>query len=75
MTAPTEAQRRTWMAQWRSAAVALERVRLDELGAANLTRIADDLEDACMASVRANGFATTSGLVEQQALLHRRHRG
>ena len=75
MATPTDAQRRTWMAQWRSAAVALERVRVEELGAADLTRIADDLEDACMASVRANGSVPTSGLVQQQAFLHRQRRG
>jgi len=63
------------MAQWRSAAVALDRVRVEELGAANLTRIAADLEDACMASVHANATAPTSGLVEQQAFLHRKRRG
>jgi len=74
MATPTEAQRRTWLAQWRSAAVALERVRLDELRTANLTRIAADLEDACMASVRANAPAPTSGLVAQQVLLQRQRR-
>ena len=47
MTTPTEDQRRTWMAQWRSAAVALEHVRLDELRSADLGRIAAGLEDAC----------------------------
>ena len=60
------------MAQWRSAAVALERVRLQELGTADLARIAADLDDACLASARANGSALTSGLIEQQRLLHRR---
>ena len=75
MTTPTDAQRQGWMAQWRSAAVALERVRLQELRTADLARIAADLDDACLASARANGFELTSGLIEQQRLLHRRVAG
>jgi hypothetical protein len=71
MTAPTDAQRQGWMAQWRSAAVALERVRLQELRAADLARIAADLDDACLASLRAHGPDVTSGLIEQQRILHR----
>lgn len=63
------------MAQWRAAAVALERVRLQELGEADLVRIAADLEDACLAAVRAEGATLTSGLVEQQRVLHRRRTG
>ena len=74
MATATDAQRRAWMAQWRSAAVALERVRIDELAKADLTRIAADLDDACMAAVRANAPAPTSGLVEQQAIFHRLRR-
>jgi hypothetical protein len=75
MTAPTDAQRQGWMAQWRSAAVALERVRLQELGTADLGRIAADLDDACLASARANGSTLTSGLIEQQRVLHRGNGG
>lgn len=71
MTQPTDAQRRAWMAQWRSASVALERVRQGELATADLARIAADLDDACLASARARGAALTSGLVAQQRALHR----
>jgi len=73
MTTPTDAQRQGWMAQWRSAAVALERVRLEELRTADLARIAADLDDACLAAVRAHGSELNSGLIEQQRLLHRRN--
>lgn len=72
MTIPTDAQRRAWMTQWRSAAVALERIRLQELQAADLARIAADLDDACLAFVRGPGPAPTSGLIAQQRFLHRR---
>ena len=71
MTQPTDAQQRAWMAQWRSAAVALAQVRQREVASADLGRIAADLEDACLASARARGPALTSGLVAQQRALHR----
>jgi hypothetical protein len=74
MVTPTDAQRRAWMAQWRRAGPALERVRLDELFSAKLSRIADDLEDACVASVRATPPGPVSGLIAQQAALHRPRR-
>jgi len=72
MIPPTDAQRREWMAQWRSAAIALARVRQSELVDADLARIASDLDDACLVSARARGRAPTSGLIEQQRLLHQR---
>ncbi len=72
MTGMTEAQQREWMAQWRRAAVELEQVRVRELAAVDLGRIAEDLEDACVAAARLAVKSTTSGLVEQQRLLHRR---
>ena len=75
MMTPTDAQRRAWMAQWRSAAVALERVRLQELAAADLARIAADLDDACLASARSGDLEPTSGLIAQQRVLRRRHGG
>ena len=75
MIQPTDEQQRAWMAQWRSAAVALARVRQAELADADLARIASDLEDACLASARARGPAATSELVEQQRILRRWHRG
>ncbi|MDQ8164713.1 MAG: hypothetical protein P3A28_03015 [Gemmatimonadota bacterium] len=72
MILPTAAQRLTWIAQWRSAAVALERIRVDELREVDLARVATDLEDACLASAAASEASRHSGLVEQQAALHRR---
>lgn len=72
MTLPTEAQRHAWMAQWRAAGPALERIRLRELATADLGRIAAALEDACLEGVRARDPGRISGLVEQQRLLHRR---
>lgn len=59
------------MAQWRAAAVALERVRLAELGTADLARIAADLDDASIIAAKARGLEVTSGLIAQQRLLHR----
>ncbi len=70
MTGPTHEQQLAWMAQWRSAAMALQRVRLDEILGADLARIARDLEDACMASASERSASTTSGLIEQQRALH-----
>ena len=74
MTPPTQAQWLAWMAQWRSAAIALERVRLAELEAADLARVAADLEDASISAGRARGLVVTSGLIAQQQTLHRRPR-
>ena len=71
MTQPTDAQQRAWMAQWRSASVALARVRQREIDTADLARAAADLDDACLASARTRGPALTSGLVAQQRALHR----
>ncbi len=62
------------MKQWRSAAVELERVRLTELSAVDLARVAADLEDACITSALAARDSRTSGLIEQQQWLHRRPR-
>ena len=71
MSAPTEAQRQAWMAQWRSAAIALERVRLDELRDVDLARVANDLEDVCVAAAAARARSVTSGLIEQQRIFSR----
>jgi len=60
------------MLQWRKAGVALERVRLQELQVADLARIARDLEDACNASAGERAASLTSGLIEQQRVLHGR---
>ena len=70
MTAPTESQQLQWITQWRRAAIALEEVRLQELQTADLARIASDLEDACLEAVRSAEPSVTSGLVEQQRILH-----
>lgn len=74
MIPPTEAQRQAWMAQWRRAAPALERVRLAELLAADLGRIAADLDDVSVAAARVRGRSVTSGLIAQQQAFHRRPR-
>ena len=71
MIPPTDAQRRAWMKQWRSAAIALARVRQHEASHADLARIAADLEDACNESARARGTVAASGLTEQQRIFHR----
>ena len=60
------------MAQWRLAAVALEHVRAVEIRNANLARVAEDLEDACVASAGARAAMQTSGLIEQQRIFHTR---
>ncbi len=71
MTPNTETQQRAWMAQWRAAAVALEQIRAQELAAADLEHIASALDDACLAAARLAARSVSSGLVEQQRLLHR----
>lgn len=71
MSTPIRNQQLAWMAQWRSAAIALERIRAVELAGADLARIASDLDDLSIAAARARGRDTTSGLVVQQRLFHR----
>jgi hypothetical protein len=71
---PTLEQRQAWMAQWRSAAVALEQVRQAEWRAADLRVIATQLEELSLAAVRANPPGSDSGLVVQQAFFHRARR-
>ena len=68
MTRPTDLQQRAWMAQWRSAAIALAQMQQSDLVDADLTRIASDLDDACIEAARARGSSQTSGLIEQQRL-------
>ena len=72
MILPTHAQSLKWIAQWRSAAVALERIRVEEIRTTDLSRVATDLEDACLASAAASAASRSSGLVEQQAALQGR---
>jgi hypothetical protein len=71
MTNPTRQQQLAWIAQWRSAAAALARVRSQELASADLARIAHDLDDVSVPAARTRGFSTTSGLVAQQRIFHR----
>ncbi len=76
MNPPTPAQQRAWMAQWHSAAVELARVGQAELTHVDLSRVAADLEDACVASAREARLAPpSSGLIDQQRWLHRPPRG
>ena len=74
MPATSESQQRAWMAQWRTAEIALARVRQAELATVDLARVAADLEDACVVSAQASRPALTSGLVEQQRAFHRKPR-
>jgi hypothetical protein len=71
MNAPMRDQQQAWMAQWRSAAIALERIRAAEMASADLARIASDLDDLSIAAARIRGGETTSGLVVQQRLFVR----
>lgn len=64
-------QQQAWMAQWRSAAVALARVRSQELASVDLARIAHDLDDVSVPAARTRGLSTTSGLIAQQRIFHR----
>ena len=73
MIPPTRSQQLAWMAQWRSAAVALARARAEELRNIDLARVANDLEDASIVAARARAAATASGLVTQQRIFHRRN--
>jgi hypothetical protein len=68
-TSPEQA--RAWIAQWRSAAIALERVKADEVAHANCIVIAAQLEDVSLAAIARNPPRPTSGLIEQQRILHR----
>jgi hypothetical protein len=66
--AVTPEQQRAWMAQWRSAAVALEKVKAEELRTlteAQALRDSDDLLSLGPFPLLADR-ETSSGLVEQQ---------
>ena len=71
MRTPSAQEQLTWISQWRSAAVALERVRINELAHADLARIAEDLDDLSVVAARERGRETSSGLIRQQALFRR----
>ena len=72
-----ETSDRAWMAQWRAAAVALAEQRVRELRA-----LTDERAQAAIAALLDLGASlpippereTTSGLVIQQALFHRKRR-
>jgi ABC-type uncharacterized transport system YnjBCD ATPase subunit len=68
MRPPTDVEKRAWIAQWRTAAVALERVRVSEHRAMDLAEVAAELDEALLASVRQGERSEHSGLVEQQRL-------
>ena len=70
-SSPTEAQRQAWMAQWRSAAVALERIRADEFRNADLALTIAQFDGISMELLRTNPPKPTSGLVEQQRVFRR----
>lgn len=59
------------MAQWRSAAPALARVRAAELRVVDLANVAEQLEEALLARIRTEQPSLTSGLIEQQAVFAR----
>jgi len=67
---PTEAQRRMWMAQWRHAAVALAKVKAEEMARLDMKVIATQLEDASLLAIRHHPPRPSSGLIEQQRAFH-----
>ena len=74
MIRPTDAQAQAWVSQWRTAGPALARVRAAELEVVDLWRVAEELEEALWARVRAAPESQASGLVEQQRLFARARR-
>lgn len=60
------------MAQWRAAALALAKVGADELARADIRIIALQLEDASRAAIERHPPGPSTGLIEQQRILHRR---
>jgi hypothetical protein len=74
MIKPTDAQAHAWMLQWRAAGPALARVRAEELAVVDLWQVADELEEALWARVRAEPLDPSSGLVAQQGLFARARR-
>jgi hypothetical protein len=63
------------MAQWRSAAVALERIRADEFRVADLARTAAQFDAMSLELLRNSPPGPVSGLIEQQRLFRRAPRG
>jgi anti-sigma factor RsiW len=72
---PTEAERRRWIAQWQAARPALRAQRASELAAlsdAEALAAADALLTVAAAAGLAPASHDSSGLVQQQALFHRK---
>jgi len=75
LTMPTEQQQRIWMAQWTEARHALRAQHADEIRALSDDRAlaaADALLSIGSLAAVSESRRTSSGLVRQQALLHRR---
>jgi hypothetical protein len=77
MSPPSAEAERSWLKQWRAAAVALERQRRDELRALSAEKALAASE--ALLSLADPGRLSDlrrshSGLVEQQALFHRSRR-
>lgn len=71
MTRPTKLQAQRWAAQWRAAGPALAQVRAAELQHVDLWRVADELEEAFWARLRAEPQSAATGLIEQQRVFAR----
>lgn len=70
----TSAELRRWVATWREAGRALAAVKREELGRLETHDALLHLADAFDAAIRSSVHTTTSGLVEQQAILQRLRR-
>ncbi len=71
MSEDSKAQRLEWVRQWKEAGQALARVRASDVRGANPDEVALSLEAAFRVSVVERAKSTDSGLVKQQAILHR----
>lgn len=74
MREPTDSEKRRWAQQWRSASLALARVRQRELRDVDLSREALALESLARVARPSRSHVPTSGLVEQQRLFHLKDR-
>jgi hypothetical protein len=62
---------RDWVATWRRAGPALERLKRDELRALDTVIALQQLADAFEHALQRSPMLSTSGLVEQQRILQR----
>jgi hypothetical protein len=72
---PTEAEQRRWIAQWQAARAALRAQRANELAAMSdeqALAAADALLTVASSSGLSPAARASSGLVQQQALFHRK---